>query len=221
MRGIGIARLALAVALLLHTPTSALADPFVFVSRAAFVAAIPGVQVENWDWFVPGHVISNGSTAAGITYESSAGDMAVVDAVLSSTPPNSLGRADIGFFLPEDTITFSFDTAIEAFGIDINTFAMDNGHYMAWTETGEFISSIFDPFPGFETGQFLGFRTARPFQRITISAASGFSYSLDTLRHDPVPEPATLLLFATGAAWIGCAARRRSLVAQRGCRFEP
>ena len=208
MRCFGIARLAFAVALLFYTPTSALADPIVFASRAAFVAAMPA-QVEDWDRFMTGQILPNGSTVAGITYDSGGGDMSIVDAFLASTPPNSLGRADIGFFLPEDTMTFSFDTAITAFGIDINTFASDNGHYTARTDTGEIFGSLFDPFPPYVTGQFLGFATARPFRRVTISAGERFGYTFDTLRHDPVPEPATLLLFGTGAAWIGCAARKR------------
>ena len=199
---LGTIRLALSGGLLFFTSASVVAEPIVFTNRAAFDAAFPNVLIEGWDHFLPGHAFPNGSTAHGITYASSLGEALVTDAFAETSPPNGLGSTSAGFFLPNEIITFGFETAINALGIDINTFPTDSGAYTLHTDRGEIIASFFDPFSGLETGQFIGFSTRRPFRTVTISGGT-FSYTLDTLRYDPVPEPATLILFVTGAAAIG------------------
>ncbi len=175
-------------------PTLAVATPF--ATRAAFDAAFPSAVVENWDSFASGTTFANGSTTNGVTYNSSNGNALVTNSFLVTTSSNGLGESTNGFFLSTDTMTFSFPTAQQAFGIDINTFDTVNGGYRATTNTGEIIGSFFNPFPGFGTGQFLGFSTPSPFTSLTIAAPGGFSYTLDTLRR--VPEPTSLLLLASG-----------------------
>ena len=108
-------------------------------------------------------------------------------------------------------MTFGFDTPLEAFGIDVNTFATGNGSYTATTNTGDVIPSFFNPFPGFSTGQFIGFSTDVPFTSVTIAGQSGVPYTLDTLRYSPVPEPASLLLLGAGLAGLGARRFRHRL----------
>lgn len=183
----------------------------VFSNRATFDATFPGATIENWDSYANGTTFPDGSSSAGITYNSSAGDALVTSSFLTTTVPNGLGDTAIGFFQAGDSITFSFAALQSAFGIDVNTFDGVNGGYRAVTNTGEVISSSFDPFPSFSTGQFLGFSTMNPFSSLTISAPGGFSYTLDTLRHvtAPVPEPASLTLFAMGLVGVGVSRLRR------------
>src|SRR5262245_40656711 len=95
----------------------------IFPTRAGFDAAFPGAQIENWDSSAAGTTIANGGTLNGITYNSSAGVSVITNQFLATTPPNSLGRTPNQFFDSPDTITFSFGSPINTFGIDINTFA--------------------------------------------------------------------------------------------------
>jgi hypothetical protein len=182
-------------------------------SRVGFDVSYPGALIENWDAFVSGTLLANGSTVNGITYNSSSGNALVTDAFLSSTFPNGLGETTNGFFLATDAITFSFVSPLTSFGIDINTFANGFCNYTAMTNLGDVSCSLYDPFPGSGTGQFLGFRSTVPFDAVTIhSNFGGFDYTLDTLRYvaaaQPVSEPETLGLFIT--ALIGVSGLRRN-----------
>ena len=169
-----------------------------YTNRAAFDATFANAGRENWDGFAHGTVIPNGTTVNGITYNSSFGDAMVTNVFAATTDPNTLGQSADGFFFPQDTMTFTFSSPLSAFGIDINTFATDNGAYTATTNNGDVISSFFDPFPGFGTGQFIGFLSTVPFTSVTITASdpdNGLSFTLDTLRAQVAPEPGTLAVF--------------------------
>jgi hypothetical protein len=158
-------------------------------------------------------VIADGSTVNGITYSTStAGDALVTSAFVTSTGANGLGDTVVGFFQAADTVTFSFASPVSAFGIDVNTFDAVNGGYSGTTNAGDVVLSSFDPFPGFNTGQFLGFSSTAAFTSITIAAPGGFVYTLDTLRYVPaqVPEPSALLLVGVGLATAGLRRRRKS-----------
>jgi hypothetical protein len=182
-----------------------------FASRAAFAAAFPGATVENWDSYPAGTIFPDGSTTAGITYNSSAGNALVTSNFLALSAPNGLGDTSAGFFGGNDSITFSFGSPLSAFGISINTFAMTNGAYTATTNLGDVGASFLNPFPGATTGQFVGFSSTLPFTSVTIAPASGVTYTLDDLRYQssaPIPEPATLSLVGLGIGG-GLAARRR------------
>ena len=185
-----------------------------FSSRSAFDASFADSVRENWDGFANGTIIADGSTVNGITYSSSAGDLQVTSDFLPSSTPNTLGLAPPDdFFFPGDTITFTFDAPLLAFGIDISTGATANGLYTATTNLGDVAPSFFDPFPGNGSGQFIGFSSDSAFLSVTITGGSDFGYVLDTLRAvdapTPVPAPGSLALAGLALLGLGASTRAR------------
>lgn len=211
MRKIAVATL-LASSLLASVPASA--ATLLSLDRATFQAAIAGsttLGIQNFDSLPLGTLTSDGT----VTYSSSTGTPVVQNTFLPSTAPNSLGRSDINFFTSADTATFTFTTAITAFAIDVNTFATAPGSFLGTLNTGDTVNSIFETFPGFGTGQFIGFVSDTPFTSLTVSAPGQFAYTLDTLIYGAreqvtggVPEPTTWALMILGFAMVGSAMRR-------------
>jgi hypothetical protein len=189
----------LTLACLLLAAPAAHATTISFADRTAFDSAFPSEQTEGWDTYAAGTTIANGSTLNGITYSSSDGSSVVTSSFLTSSSPNGLGETTNGFFVVGDSITFSFATSRSAFGIDINTFETAAGAYTATTNLGDVAGSVFDPFPGFGTGEFIGFSTDNPFSSVTITGLTAQPYTLDTLRDvAAVPEPTSIVLLGTG-----------------------
>jgi len=150
------------------------------LDRATFQDAVAGEAVvgQDFDELTPGTVLTS---FEGVTYSASGGNVIVTNSFLTSTTPNGIGSTSLGFFSANEIVTFTFDEPITAFAIDINTFAAADGAYFAFVETGDFVSSVFDVFPGAITGQFVGFLSDTPLSSVTIVGVDGFSYTLDTL----------------------------------------
>ncbi len=192
----------------------ALATILTYDNRVAFYAAIDAApnlarKTEGWDAFGSGSVIRSGWTVNGISYYSPLGDFKVSWLGQSTSPPSTLGaawRPGLSGFYPGEAITFAFEAHSYAFGISFNTFAREMGPYAAINEWGDGASSYYDPFPGSDTGQFLGFISDRPFSTIDLSAlpyppGPNTSWGLDDLTYAvraAVPEPGTFFLLGMG-----------------------
>ncbi|MEM8949400.1 MAG: PEP-CTERM sorting domain-containing protein, partial [Pseudomonadota bacterium] len=193
------------------------------VDRATFDASVTAATVdsENFDGFADGTFLG---VVGDVTFFTSGGGAVITDDFATSTAPNSLGSittfAEI-LGSGGEQATFAFANPITAFAIDIITTAVGAGAYQA-DIGGDNADSIDQVFPGGPTGQFIGFTSTIPFTSVTISAVSGFDFTLDTLVFGQaanlvstsgpptdVAEPSALLLLSGGLLGIAWATRRR------------
>lgn len=199
-----------------------------YSSRVNFAATVSWTLVEGWDsytgWktnpYTPGDIIDDGAVIKGITYNyvpDTVKPRANVDFLVayiyrSSTGDNTLAVTGDGSqanpnYFTYDGIQFVFPSPIRAFGIDISTAATTDGTFQAKTNLGEVASSYFDTFPGYDTGQFVGFTSTEDIYSVTLALTdpdnNAHSFTLDTLRYQPVPLPPSLLLLGSGLAGLG------------------
>ena len=169
------------------------------------------MQRETFDSLKVGPI----SSTPTLSFSSTAGKVVVTHKFRASTGVGSLGGGVLEYFLPHQTLTITFATAITAFGIDINSWATLANAFVGTTNTGESYGSVFAPFTGKTTGQYLGFTSSTPFTSITIAAKGNYTFTVDTLDHgkkdpDPVvipePEPSPVPLPASAALLAGALA---------------
>ena len=211
-------RLAILSIFALGLAGEARADLIVFGSRDAFRAAIAGNMstTEGWDEFVSGTVILNRALVNGVVYDLSdpTADFVVTAGGATISPPNGLGRTNNPLggeaFLSSDIVTLTFPALVTGFGVSFNTFATTAEAYSLTTNLGDIAPSAYDPFPGFNTGQFAGFLIDEPVSSVTIRTTVPAQFGLDDLIvAQPIPEPSSLTLFALSAAGLFGANRVR------------
>jgi hypothetical protein len=113
---------------------------------------------------------------------------------------------------PSSVVTFTFDSPINYFGIDVNdmnfgnmSFADDLGNFYSNILVGDFGSSAGGP--DFQNLQFFGVSNSNPFSSISLSFSNSDPNLTGTLAFDnlqygtgtaPIPEPGTMLLLGSG-----------------------
>jgi len=207
------------VVLAVVTPAQAL--PTVFNTDATFLAAAGGgLTSEGFESAVPGTPTS--ITFPGGTF-SCTGSTYCPGFFGISTMFHDTGSQSVYFATP-DTATFTFGSPINAFGVAIGgagdvapitlTAGLSNGN------AAPVLTNYTGPFTVFDTNrQYFGIIDTLPFTSLTFSGSnSGDGIFFDTMSFGtagtatdglaPVPEPGTLLLFASSgllgfssAAW--------------------
>lgn len=199
--------------------TMAMAAPVTFGpdiagDRAAFQAATSSLVLESFEApFNSGSTVDFGAFSASIS--GAAGTLFPETFSRSVTDGSqALGFAEFG----PSTVTFLFDDAITAFGIDFNDLnnvdasaADDIGNDFGVVLTGDDGSA--QGGPGFQNQQFFGVVNTDPFTSITFSIGATINFGLltfDRLEYQtaavsPVPVPASLPLLAGGLTALGLA----------------
>lgn len=112
----------------------------------------------------------------------------------------------------QQTLTFTFASAITAFGVMTTDYGDFTANSMTFTTNGGGAGNAVVGARPDGTDQFFGFiDTANPFTTLTLTTASGQfgdPFSVDRVRYSPttsttpVPEPASLFLLGTGLATV-------------------
>jgi len=209
--------------LLVFSATQGIAIVIPFDSRIAFNAALDADMtltktVEGWDIFPAGALITD---LNGVSYVPSEGTAVTTDGGATVSPPNGLGSTSRfggepnDALNPSETVSFLFDMPIVAFGISINTFANGTGDYVLINDLGDTALSEFDPFPGVDTGQFVGFISNTPFTSVTVSGTPFAFWGLDDMTFaTQVPEPTSFGVVGAALVALGLIRQRRT-AAQR------
>lgn len=200
-----------------------------FTSSAAFLAALGTTpsSTETYEGFLPGTVITTGSTFNGITYDSFPASIlgGLIGNLFSRLDAQSLeaerdglpGSGPPDFFFPGESFSVTFSTPVTAVGIFFNarSDAILTDYVFIHTPVGDVSTggSTPDIGPLF----FAGIISNTPFTTATFGAVSNApsGFNVDNLiRASAVPEPSTWILLTSGL--VSLAVLRRRLVARHG-----
>lgn len=209
-------KLIMLVALALTGASAAEAAQTVYNNRSAFEAATTGSVVDTFG-------NSAGSTYVGAApYVRSGYQITASDAYLFNTNPSftsyyyDWGTGNVMTFKQNGTVTFTFDTPVTAFGIDLGTF------YQSYPQPTQYAYSVAVGTPGgtfnvntaaTQTLTFFGVTSTSGISSITLTGGSANFTVFDnvTLASGPtgVPEPAAWALMIMGFGIIGTGVRAR------------
>jgi len=203
-----ILRTAAAAVIIAGTTNNAFASPIFFTSETLFNAALGGATLglESFESNFTGGVLSVDFGALTVT-----GDQNLIrtnPSTLATDGTGTIGIIDFNF--NGNFMTFSFDSPINAFSLDVlaaNDF-FSGGNIILGNNNGASQILYSGLLPTSQVS-FIGLiDTTTPFSSVTVTTTlSGDGVQYDRLRFGtvdstptPVPEPSTMLLFGTGLA---------------------